>query len=124
MSESTTAIQMLTAVELGQAKKGSWYTIYGAGGDLNEWVDGYQRYFTERNVGTPKAWFQTTGREVNAYASEVKHGKIRHSDTFQDDLEILLVPLEGLNVGALIPLRLALGDCWFDDIIQNMRLVP
>lgn len=105
--------------DLGAAKNGSYYTVVGCGGDLQEWVTGIESALADAEIGNPTAWFQTTGAEVNAFAATF-HGRIRCADKFQDDLTILMFPLDGLNVGRLAMFRLQMEDRWFDDIIGNM----
>jgi len=39
--------------DLRQAEDGSFYTISGCGGDLQEWVDGYNGWLDEAGIGTP-----------------------------------------------------------------------
>ena len=98
------------------AYQGSHYTICGAGGDLDEWVDGYNKLLAEEGIGTPVCWAQTTGENINNYAAT--RGTV--TDPFQDDLTVLTFPLDGLHVGKLAMFKLTMGDRWFDDVIDNM----
>ncbi|MFN8048519.1 MAG: hypothetical protein U0P48_08090 [Ancrocorticia sp.] len=98
------------------AYQGSHYTICGAGGDLNEWVEGYNKLLAEEGIGTPTYWAQTTGENINNYAAT--HGTV--TDPFPADLTVLTFPLEGLHLGKLALFRLRMEDRWFDDIIDNM----
>ena len=52
-------------VNLKDAYNGSYYTIEGAGGDLQEWVDGYNSMLEEQGIGKPIEWFTCKGRDVN-----------------------------------------------------------
>lgn len=99
---------------LEKAYEGSFYTILGAGGDLQEWQDGYEKLLEDNGIGKPTEWFQTTGAEINAFAGE-------NDNPFPDDLTCLLFPLDGLNVGKLAMFKLSMGDRWFDDVVDNMR---
>lgn len=116
-----TEIKTLTSEELKQAQDGSWYTILGAGGDLAYWVKGYEHGMAERGIGAPTAWYRTTGGDVNTYALQAK-GPIRPEDLFQNDLQILMFPLDGIGAGGKLPIfKVTMEDRWFDDIIANMR---
>lgn len=117
MSTATTTIRPIN--DLAKAEAGSWYTIRGAGGDLAEWVTGITELWEKEGVGTPAAFYRTTGATVNAYAGGPD--VVAEDDRFKDDLTILLIPLDGLDVGRLAILRLRMGDAWFDDVVANMR---
>lgn len=114
----STKAQIEILESLDVADEGSYYTISGAGGDLQEWMDGYEELLTEADIGKPTKWCQTTGAAVNAYAS--RRGKVAERDQFQSDLVFLLFPLDGLAVGALAIFKLKMMDRWFDDIVANM----
>lgn len=107
----------METANLELAYEGSYYTILGAGGDLTEWVAGYNGMLQAAGIGTPAHWYTTTGREINAYAAT--KGDV--TDPFQDDLTALLFPLDGLTgVGALAVFKIQNGDRWMDDIVNNM----
>lgn len=113
---NTRTITTLEAEDLERAYDGSFYTISGAGGDLDEWVEGYEKMLAElADIDKPTEWFQTTGAAVNEFAGE------NNTNPFLDDCVLLLFPLDGLNIGALAMFKLAAGDRWFDDVIDNMR---
>lgn len=107
-------MEFLTSQELKRAYDGSFYTISGAGGDAQEWVDGYEKIMKDQEIGTPVEWFQTSGACINLFAGD-------NNDPYPDDLNILLFPLDGLEVGRLAMFKIAMEDRWFDDIIDNMR---
>lgn len=106
---------MLNA-DLVTAFEGSYYTILGVGGDLNEWVAGYTDMLQAAGCGTPAHWYTTTGQAINEYAAT----KGTVTDPFQPDLTVLMFTLDGLNGGILAMFRLQNGDRWFDDIVNNM----
>lgn len=108
--------RVTTLASLSDAERGSYYTILGAGGDLDEWVVGYERLLVEQGIGRPVTWYSTTGAAVNAFTRPTDP-----RDRFADDLTILLFPLDGLNVGALAMFKLAMTDRWFDDVVANIR---
>lgn len=115
-------MRALAAVDLAQAKAGSYYTIRGAGGPLGEYVTAVETFLEEQGVGKPQEWFTSTGREVNKFARSDRGGPIRQEDMFKPDLTFLMFPLDGLNVGILALVRLRMEDIWFDDMIQGMRV--
>ena len=100
-------------VNLNDAYNHSYYTILGAGGDLKEWVDGYERLMEKEGIGKPVAWYTCKGREINERFGFVG------DNAFQNDLTCLFFPLDELHVGKLAMFKLRMGDRWFDDIVQN-----
>lgn len=100
-------------VNLKEAYKHSYYTILGAGGDLQEWVDGYENWMNEQEIGKPVDWFTCNGKDVNEEFSLVGDNR------FKDELTLLFFPLDGLNIGKLAIFKLMRGDRWFDDVIDN-----
>ena len=100
-----------------KAMDGSYYFISGAGGDLNDWVKGYEDLMVEKEIGTPKEWWSTTGAVVNLFAGSSVHER----DRFANDLTCLLFPLDGLQMGRLAMFKIEMENRWFDDVIQNMR---
>lgn len=103
----------LPAADLSAAVNGSWYFIAGCGGDLQDWVSGYNDILDKEGIGTPKAWYVTTGREINKFAGEVHN-------PYPDDLVCLLFPLDGLDTGKLAMFKLRMEDRWFDDVYMNL----
>lgn len=108
-----------TSSDLAAAYEGSYYTIAGAGGDLMEWVNGYEQLLTEQGIGKPTRWISATGAQVNLFALS-KGGVVHEKDLFKEDLTFLLFPLDGLHPGMLPLFKLGMQDRWFDDVIDNM----
>lgn len=100
---------------LKMAYDGSYYTIIGCGGDLQEWKDGYQKLLDEQNIGTITKWIEFKGKDMN------EELQLNGQDKYRDDLQFLAFSLDGLNVGKLAMFKLQMGDRWFDDIVDNMR---
>lgn len=113
----STEIKMLQAADLGQAYDGSYYTISGAGGDLQEWITGIEDLLKEREIGKPKEWFQTTGDAINTYVLD-RHPQ--NTDPYPAEITVLMFPLDGLDIGKLAVFKVGMQDRWFDDIITNM----
>lgn len=105
-----------TLKNLTDAYDGSYYTILGAGGDLNEYRDGYNGWLEEAKIGTPTRWFKTTGAKVNDFMG-VRAGS---PHAFPPRLTILMFPLDGLRAEIAI-FKIAHEDRWFDDVVDNTR---
>ncbi|WRS30508.1 hypothetical protein U6G28_02105 [Actinomycetaceae bacterium MB13-C1-2] len=98
------------------AYEGSHYTICGAGGDLDEWVAGYNKMLADQGIGTSTCWSQTAGENINHYAAT--HGEV--TDPFQGDLTVLTLPLHGPYASKLAMFMLTMEDRYFDDVIDNI----
>ena len=92
---------------------GSWFTIEGAGGDLNEWKEGLQQILDDEGIGTIQEWSEFSGEEMNDVY------QLTGSNRYPDDLVFLAFSLEGLNVGKLAMFKMRFGARWFDDIVEN-----
>ena len=92
---------------------GSWYTITGTGGDIQEWKDGYQKLLTENGIGQISEWADFTGQQMNE-----QYG-LTGDNAYPDDLHFLAFSLDGLDVGKLAIFKLQMDDRWFDDIVAN-----
>ena len=106
-------IEKADDVVLQNAYDHSYYTIEGCGGDLNEWVDGYTELMAKNNIGTPKKWYVTKGKDVN------KKFGFKGLNAYKDDLTILLFPLDGMSIGNLAIFKIIMHNRWFDDIVDN-----
>lgn len=96
------------------AYEGSYYTILGCGGDLNEWAAKYCELLEEYGIGTPKEFFAFEGADMNeAYG-------LTGNNAYKDELHCLMFPLDGL-ADNLAMFKLGMGDRWFDDIVDNNR---
>lgn len=125
----TTTVEALDVKGLQRAMDGSWYTIRGAGGEISDWPERIVFALNEvasglpgvnegQGIGTPVAFYTTLGETVNRFAGE----GLADEWYFQPDLPFLMFPLDGLDMGRLAIFRLLMGDTWFDDMIQNMRM--
>lgn len=110
MKKMIDGIRVMTREDVAKAYEGSYYFIAGTGGDLQEWVNGYNGLMRENEIGEPVEWLQVTGAVINLFALD-KKGKVRPEDQFPDDLA----------VGRLAIFKLQMQDRWFDDVIDNMR---
>lgn len=100
-----------TEKDLNKLYNGSAYTIIGVGGDINEWIEGYNQLLKENGIGTPAQWYKFSGRQVN------QHYKFNF---FNDDVTFLAFSLKGLNINKLAIFKIKMGDRWFDDVIDNL----
>ncbi|MBR1589535.1 MAG: hypothetical protein IJ657_00425 [Acidaminococcaceae bacterium] len=103
----------INKVNLKSAYNGSYYTITGAGGDLQEWIDGYEKMLAEKEIGKPKTWFTAKGAQVN------KEFGLTGNEAFKARLTILFFPLDDLDISRLAIFKIRMGDRWFDDVIDN-----
>jgi hypothetical protein len=117
MTTELTALNQYAPKDLDDAYENSYYTILGAGGDLDEWINGYNALLQESGIGTPEEWFTTTGKEINEYAA-IKVGAV--TNPFADNLTVLMFRLDGLNASRLAIFKLRNQDRWFEDIVDNM----
>lgn len=99
--------------KLDRAYKESWYTIIGAGGDIEEWKTGYADMMQKRGIGVPKEWIHFIGKEMN------EKYELEGDTRYQDDLNFLAFSLDGLNINRLSFFKIMMGDRWFDDIVDN-----
>ena len=100
----------LKPVNLDDAKRGNYYTIAYAGGELREWVDGYNAMLEEQEIGKPTAWYYCKGRDLNNYVGK---------RSFRATKTVLLFPLDGLDISRLAPFKIRMGDHWLDDMVSN-----
>lgn len=98
---------------LRKAYEGSYYTIIGAGGDLEEWKNGYSGLLAEKKIGSVSGWVSFKGSAVNAEFG------LTGDNRYDDNLTFLAFPLDGLDVGKLAIFKLQMGDRWFDDVVDN-----
>lgn len=103
----------MTMATFEEMYNGSWYTIVGAGGTLSDWIEGYQKMLRESDIGEVAQWVSFTGEEMNNYYG------LKGTVAYPSNLVFLAFPLDGLNVGGLVTFKLAMGDRWFDDIVDN-----
>lgn len=92
---------------------GSYYTITGCGGDLNEWINGYEEMLEKEEIGKPVEWVAFTGAEMNT-----EYG-LTGDNAYPSDLHFLAFPLDGLHVPKLTLFKICMNDRWFDDIVDN-----
>ncbi len=95
------------------AYEGSYYTIMGCGGDLNEWTSGYSELLDSYGIGVPKEFITFMGGDMNAVYG------LTGDNAYAEDLTCLMFPLDGLAVPKLAFFKLRAQDRWFDDIVDN-----
>lgn len=106
------------AVELMELSRASAYTITGAGGDLNDWKEGYREWMQTDSIvhsDTELPWFTWTGALMNETFG------LKGSNAYQDDLVFLAFRYDNapVNVGRLAMFKMMHQDRWLDDIIDN-----
>ena len=91
-----------------------WYfTIEGAGGDLNDWVNGIQEMLNGEGIGTVKEFVTFKGKDMNDFY------ELTGINRYPNDLTFLAFPLDGLDTGKLAMFKLQFGARWFTDIVDN-----
>ena len=100
-------------VDFDKLYNGSWFTIEGAGGDLNEWKEGLQDMLNQEGIGTIQEWETFSGKEMNDNYNLTGHNR------YPDDLTFLCFSLDGLEIGKLAMFKMRFGARWFDDIVDN-----
>ena len=86
----------IAKANLQEAYNGSYYTILGAGGDLQEWVDGYNQMLAEEGIGKPKA-----EEEMTEGSWTLTMPRADFTETQIDNLEKILASKAGLIKKAL-----------------------
>ena len=101
-------------VSFGDMYRGKFYTITGAGGEVNDWIEGYTKELISSKIGRPKYWVRFTGKDLNtAYDLEPRK-------KYQDEMVFLAFPLDGLNIEDLTKYKFQAGDRFFNDIIDTI----
>lgn len=96
-----------------KAYEGSYYTIIGCGGSLDEWKEGLGNLFEKEGIGRPREFYDFTGKDMN------EEYNLTGNNRYADDLVFICFPHDGLNVQKLAIFRLLARDHWFDDIVDN-----
>lgn len=106
-------IKVTDAKLLKELASASAFTIEGAGGDLNEWMEGLNGEMTKLNIGNVNTFYTFKGKLMNdTYALTGKN-------KYQDALTFLCFRLDGLDVGKLAIFKMQFGARWLDDIVDN-----
>ena len=94
--------------------EGSYYTITGCGGNIDDWIVGYCNLLGREGIGSDICFIHFTGKDYN----EAFH--LTGNNRYPDDLNFLCFPLEGIrDIGKLAMFKITMGDRWFDDIVDN-----
>ena len=107
------ANEMIKNETLRKAYEGSYYTITGAGGDLQDWKDCYAKMLKEQGIGTITEWVAFSGKDMN------DEFNLTGRNRYQEDLHFLAFPLDGLDIFRLAMFKIRMSDRWFDDIVDN-----
>lgn len=101
--------------DLDKLYKGSYSTILGAGGPIEEWIDGISDWMKENDLGEMSDIYVFKGSDVNK-----KYG-LSGKNQFKNDLVILAWSNNKINMSKYAVKRLSMGIRWFDDIIDNSK---
>jgi len=88
-------LQEANAQILNIARQEGWYVITGAGGDINDWIIGYNKLLAQFGVGQPMEWYHCNGALFDATFG------LQGDDAYQPDISFLFFPLNGLDVEKL-----------------------
>jgi hypothetical protein len=114
VEESLTEKITSDVVELfKKAYEGSFFTIVGVGGDIQEWKDGLNEMFAKEEIGQVKEFFTFKGSEMNEWAH------LTGDNAYDEDNTFLMFSLDGLKTSKLAMFKLKFGARWFDDIVNN-----
>lgn len=105
--------EMIKNDVLREAYDGSFYTITGAGGEISDWVNGYDSLMAEAGIGKATKWVTFSGKDVDDEFG------LTGTNRYPDDLTFLAFSLDGLDIGRLAIFKIRRGDRWFDDIVDN-----
>jgi hypothetical protein len=109
----TTTELVSISTDFDAMNNGSYYTIVGTGGDLDEWITGYNKLLAEEGIGKPSEWLTFKGEAINSRYN------LQGDNAFKPDTTFLVFPLDGLDVGKLAMFKLRMNDKWFDDLVAN-----
>ena len=73
---------------LEKAYNGSYYTIEGAGGNLDDWKAGYNELLAKEEIGHVDTWITFKGSDLNTWA------KLTNDNAYPEDLTFLAFPLD------------------------------
>jgi len=104
---------MVTHEEFQKAYDGWYYTIEGAGGDIQEWKDGINKCLEAEGIGHVDTWFEFEGSDMN------REYDLKGDNAYKDDLHFLAFPLDGLDTDKLAIFKLRHRNRWFTDIVDN-----
>lgn len=98
------------------AYHGSYYTILGCGGDINEWKEGYKKLLNEEGIMDldTSSIIVFNGADLNADL------KLHGDNAYPEDLTCMMFPLNNvIHMGKLAMFKLRMEDRWFDDVVDN-----
>ena len=99
--------------------EGKWYTVIGIS---QKYVDEVKKSLTHAlltksyPIGTPKKFYSFTGKELN------EKYKLTGKKKLNDNKGFLAFSSEGMNMKRLEEFRNFMGDYWFDDIVDAIKL--
>lgn len=99
--------------EIKEVYNNSYSTILGAGGDLQEWVNGITEWMKENNFGEMSNIVTFKGKDVN------KIWDLKDNNKLPNDLTILAWSNDKIDLNKYCISRMQMGIRWFDDIIDN-----
>jgi hypothetical protein len=99
-----------------EAYNGSYYTIIGCGGNLEEWKEAYTKFLHDSNIGelTENDWIEFSGKDLTEIF------ELTGDNAYNANLQCLAFSLKNItNITALSIMKVYQNDRWFDDIVDN-----
>lgn len=112
---SNAKLRAIDSSSFDELYDGWYFTIEGAGGNLNDWTNGIQEMLDNEGIGTVKEFVTFKGKDMNDYYG------LTGRNQYPDDLTFLAFPLDGLDTGKLAMFKLRFGARWFPDIVDNNK---
>ena len=103
-ADAASVIRVAEMADLKKAHAGSFYFIAGAGGDLSEWVSGYEEMLEEQGIGKPTEWLSASGAAVNLFANQ-KKGRIVSQRPVPARHHLPAVPAHRAEHGEVAPVQ-------------------
>lgn len=109
---------MTTKSQFANAYFGSYYTIIGAGGDPQDWINGYNNAIQK----SLDPYFDITQEDVLVFSGAEMNSLLNLTDKnrYSDDLTFISFSFNTCHqIGKLAFFKMQNGDRWFDDIVAN-----
>ena len=105
--------EVTTKGELLSLTDNSAFTVEGAGGNLDDWMQGLNKLLAENEIGQVDTFYTFSSKLMND-----TYG-FTGQNHYPDNLTFLCFKLDGLDVNKLAIFKLSFGARWLDDIVDN-----
>lgn len=109
---------MTLSEKFSRAYNGSYYTAIGCGGNIDEWIEGYDRYIrmsVDDDFDIHKEdVIMFSGADMNSFFG------LTGTNAYDPELKFLAFSYRTCSqIGKLAIFKLSMRDRWFDDIVDN-----